>query len=280
MDNRFSIIIPACNRPNDLSGCIKGLLRNSNSYDIEIIISDDSCSEKELKHVEEEYNNYDNIRFVNGPKKGPAANRNNGAKNASGNWLIFLDDDCVPSADLLINYMHAIVDKRDYRVFEGAIVCLDKKLSPLEYTPVNEHGGKLWSCNFMIDRDLFFRIGGFDENYRYPHMEDIDLRRRLITCGEKIHFIKEAYVSHPLRKIKSGFKLGRYQEMYLYYKNKYKEPTSLSELLFSILKVHYSMAKGFFFHKDFALAVLVMLQHSFYVFIKYNDWTKKYAKTS
>jgi glycosyltransferase involved in cell wall biosynthesis len=50
-----------------------------NSSNYEIIVSNDSLINPELQLLKEEY---PFIRFINGSKKGPAANRNNGAKHA------------------------------------------------------------------------------------------------------------------------------------------------------------------------------------------------------
>ena len=63
----------------------------------EVIVSDDSkqCIAKEL--IQEKYSW---VKWIEGPKKGPAANRNNGAKYATGDWFIFIDDDCEPQKDL------------------------------------------------------------------------------------------------------------------------------------------------------------------------------------
>ena len=47
------------------------------------------------------------VRWNEGPRRGPAANRNFGARVADGEWLIFLDDDCNPRPGFLAAYLKA-----------------------------------------------------------------------------------------------------------------------------------------------------------------------------
>jgi GT2 family glycosyltransferase len=274
----FSVIIPTCNRPKDLLVCIESLLKNVRveSISFEIIISDDTRKLYVLDSVKKALGCHSNIHFVNGPMKGPAANRNNGARYAKGEWLIFLDDDCIPSESLLDTYYTSILKDVDCQVFEGAIVVNSTKVSPLEYAPVNEVGGKLWSCNFMIKKDLFWQIGGFDENFLFPHMEDVDLRSRISETGEKILFLRKAFVYHPLRRITNGFKLGKYQAMYIYYKYKHAETPDLFVLLTAVLRTHYAMAKGCFYHRDILLAPLVLFEHIITILFRYRFWIRQY----
>ena len=66
--------------------------------------------------------------------------------------------------------------------------------------PLNLDGGKLWSCNFALRRDVFESLRGFDETF--PHaMEDCDLHLRLKQNGARIHFVAHALVRHPWRSL-------------------------------------------------------------------------------
>ncbi|MFM6530798.1 MAG: glycosyltransferase family 2 protein, partial [Dolichospermum sp.] len=56
--------------------------------------------------------NYPWVKWVAGPGKGPAANRNNGAKYATGEWLAFTDDDCLPDPQWLASYGEAIANNK------------------------------------------------------------------------------------------------------------------------------------------------------------------------
>ncbi|OYV46073.1 MAG: hypothetical protein B7X06_03880 [Verrucomicrobia bacterium 21-51-4] len=105
----ISIIIPTYKRPEELEICLKEILHQiqRNSYiNEEIIVCDDEhCTslQQKLTALSPE------IRYVQGPQKGPASNRNAGAKMAQGQWLIFIDDDCIPEPGWLEAYRQSFV---------------------------------------------------------------------------------------------------------------------------------------------------------------------------
>ena len=96
MSKLFSLVVPTCNRPSILQKCLLSII-NAQDFDrlvSDVIITDDSTSNETRELLTEAFNGY-NILYINGPRKGPAANRNNGAKLAKATWLIFLDDDII-----------------------------------------------------------------------------------------------------------------------------------------------------------------------------------------
>ena len=194
----FSIIIPTCNRNDLLGKCLFLLNQQESIIDYEVIVTDDGITNSAKSFVEEKF---PIVRWVEGPKKGPAANRNNGAKFASGEWIIFIDDDCLPDNKLLKNYFSAIsIRNKSQLVFEGKIIANREQRRFDEEVPLNLNGGCLWSCNFCIEKNLFFSIGKFDEKFPYPSMEDADLYERLAKI-HSISFLNDAVVIHPWRRI-------------------------------------------------------------------------------
>ena len=151
----ISVIIPSCNRKDLLAKCLDLISPYSQTIkeSFEVIVTDDSKDLIIKWLIKEEY---PWVTWVDGPKKGPAANRNNGAKIAKGKWLVFLDDDCEPDKDLLHAYLLSINESFSSQVFEGAILSSGKLTNPLYTAPINETGGYLWSCNFAINKESFF----------------------------------------------------------------------------------------------------------------------------
>lgn len=70
----------------------------STHFHYEVIVSDDGRESTAKAMMAERF---PWARWVPGPQRGPAANRNNGAKQAEGEWLVFTDDDCLPQAGWL-----------------------------------------------------------------------------------------------------------------------------------------------------------------------------------
>jgi len=192
----ISVIIPTCNREKELELCISNFYKSilNNNY-VEVIVSNDY----KKKEIDESIQlKFPKVMFINGPQKGPAANRNHAAKLAKGDWLIFLDDDCIPQQNWLINYKTEIT-KNCALVFEGKTITEREKQRYDEVSPINLLGGKLWSCNFAIQKKLFISLNGFDENYPFSTMEDIDFKERAKFLSN-FHFVNESIVVHPWRK--------------------------------------------------------------------------------
>ncbi len=275
----LSVVIPTYKRNNLLGLCLdcltagKQMLTNAH---YEVIVTDDDPEAGAKSFISE---NYPWVTWVHGPQKGPAANRNNGAKHAKGDWLVFLDDDCLPDSRLLYEYFTASLDEEN-KVLEGKILPDGVTTSPLDYAPVNETGGHLWSCNFAIQKILFNEFRGFDEYFKFPHLEDNDLNKRLVQAGYIPFFLKYALVVHPLRKISSGIKMGLYQEMFFYYNSKHGVETYYVRTVKSIIRVHGSMIKRNFFSMDLFRAFIIMFEHVLVFTINFKKWKKIYVGKS
>lgn len=140
------------------------------------------------------------VRYTNGPRKGPAANRNNGARLAVGDWLVFTDDDCLPDAGWLQAYDKAIVNNPESIALEGKTIALGIQKRFDETAPLNEKGGNFWSCNIAINHLVFTVESGFDIGFPYAIMEDTDLYERL-KLRSTVPFIPTALIMHPWRSI-------------------------------------------------------------------------------
>ena len=173
----------------------------------EVIVSDDGRQSTAQSLVEKEFSGF---RWIEGPKKGPAANRNKAVKNAHGEYIVFVDDDCLPDKEWLAAYASAL--SPDIEVYEGRTTCMEGICSPLQQSPTNDKGGYLWSCNMMIKKSLFLDIGKFDEEFPYPAMEDVDFREHLKEAGNQIKFVEAGVVDHASRRIASGKQRGAAME--------------------------------------------------------------------
>src|SRR5271155_4241866 len=97
----LSVIIPTYKRREILSVCLQRLapeIQNLSPDLFEVIVTDDALGDDPHDSLTQEY---PWVRHNRGPQKGPASNRNSGAKSARGDWLIFVDDDCLPQPSFL-----------------------------------------------------------------------------------------------------------------------------------------------------------------------------------
>jgi len=88
---RVSVIIPAYDAAATIAGTVDSVLAQT-LQDLEIICVDDGSTDRTLSIVK----NYgDRVRLLEQANSGPAAARNHGARNSSGDYLAFLDADDV-----------------------------------------------------------------------------------------------------------------------------------------------------------------------------------------
>jgi len=195
---RFSVIIPTCHRNDDLARCLERLAPGAQTLlaaDYEVIVSDDGRASTAEATVREQF---PWARWTQGPRRGPAANRNHGARQARGEWLVFTDDDCLPNAGWLAAYAAAATPEAT--LLEGKTdACGTRDRLDME-CPINANGGNLWSCNFAVRAEVFRVVGGFDEAFPGAAMEDMDLHERLKAAGHRAKFLPEARVLHPWRR--------------------------------------------------------------------------------
>jgi GT2 family glycosyltransferase len=206
MVTHATIVIPTCNRHRELERCLSALQSQIPLDDsVEVFVCDDGNTEEAKELLR---NRYRWVQWLQGPRRGAAANRNIGAREASGQWLIFLDDDCTPRADWLAAYISSFQTGVSNRlILEGPTFAENHTRSLLLEGPHNPTGGRLLSCNFAILRALFDKVNGFDERYSL-YFEDTELHARLRQSGYSVRFLPEAAVDHPLRRIPSARKLA------------------------------------------------------------------------
>jgi len=186
----ISVVIPTCERPELLARCLEKVTGAE-----EVIVTDDSNSYRTRQLI---HGRFPGVKWVRGPRRGPAANRNFGASQARYDWIAFIDDDCIPGDRWVENLSSALANAN---LAEGKTICPDKTNHPLEEIVENLSGGLLWSCNFGIRRDLFSRLGGFDEDFLEAGGEDLELAWRLSQNGFSALFASEAVVYHPARRL-------------------------------------------------------------------------------
>lgn len=109
------------------------------------------------------------------------AARNIGAHHAKGGWLLLTDMDHVLPADTLRAVVEGAHDSSVVYVFSR-----------------REHTGESigpHSASFLMTRDLFWTIGGYDETLSGHYGTDGDFRRRLIRHAQMM-VLREALVRH------------------------------------------------------------------------------------
>jgi len=148
-------------------------------------------------------------RHIETPRPVSAARaRNLGAAAAQGDFLVFIDSDCIAAPELIDHFV-------PWLQAGSAVVCggvtietgeywsmCDDLLVFADYLDTSPAGERAWvpSLSLCMQRSLFRRIGGFDERFPGAAGEDTDLSLRLRAAGITLAFEPRARVTHRHRR--------------------------------------------------------------------------------
>lgn len=210
MDIRYSIIVPLFNRPDEIDDLLQSLTKQTFEGDFEVVVVEDGSREK-AENVVEKYKDRLRVKYLYKENTGPGDSRNYAMKQASGNYFIILDSDCI-----LPNHYMEYVDcflKKNYVDCFGGPDASDDSFSDVQkainysmtsfFTTGGIRGNKKSlsrfeprSFNMGISKEVFQRVGGYGKIH--PG-EDPDLTMKIWDAGFKTAFIEEAFVYHKRR---------------------------------------------------------------------------------
>jgi glycosyltransferase involved in cell wall biosynthesis len=198
----YSVVVPVYNGGSDLKECVAAI-QAAISPSSELIVVDDGSTD----------GSFDVAKvlgarvFSTGTRKGPGAARNVGAQHAQGEYLIFIDADCLIRPDTLSKLQRLIRSNPEIDAVFGSyddaprdrgLISQYKNLSHHYVHQVSsERASTFWAGCGCIKRSLFFQLGGFDtERFCRPSIEDIHLGYRAKLEGANIYLAKDIQVSH------------------------------------------------------------------------------------
>lgn len=131
-----------------------------------------------------------------------AVERNLAAANATGDILLFTDADCIPEQDWVENIVSAykkgvaaVCGSFPYSEKSYVGKCLDRanafKFQPDRPSCFVDYGP---TANFSVRREVFERLGGFNESFVHGH--DMEFCMRIKASGRQLFFLPEAKVYH------------------------------------------------------------------------------------
>ncbi len=282
----FSVIVAAYNAEATLEALLHSL-SNQTHRDYEIIVVDD-CSTDKTPHIAQSYR----CNLIQLPENhGPAYCRNRGAQNAHGEILVFTDSDCQP-APIWLENIQKHFSRNDTDAIMGRLALmpstlLGESISALGFPAGGSIGfDKIWkvdkagftdslsSCNCAIKKDVFYKIGMFDESFPYPGGEDSLLAYNLRRSNYRIKYCPDLLVYHEARDSLVDFlkwQLRRGMSSYIFSKKISGKKDFISLRMWStrnIIKYHYT-------DKKFPLVLLLLFTSFFaqffgFLFAKYN----------
>jgi GT2 family glycosyltransferase len=191
-----------------LRACLQGIaLLDYPRSQFEVIVVDDGSMDPpsgEVRQFEEVLS----VGLVEvTPNGGPALARNAGAARAVGDYLVLMDDDCVPDRDWLRRIDERLRDFPKAMV-GGALrngapqsICAEagQQLVDFLYHYYNaDLNNARWfmSANIACPREEFLAIGGFGTHFPLAAAEDRDFCDRWREAGHRMILAPQAVVSH------------------------------------------------------------------------------------
>lgn len=208
----YSFIIPIYNRPDELQELLESFTtQKGTNLSYEIIVVEDGSTHTSASVIQE-FEGVLPLRYIVQENMGPGGARNTGAKQALGEFLVFLDSDTV----LPNSYLQAIEweaqsnpadlwggpdrAREDFSVIQKAI---DYSMTSF-LTTGGIRGSKRSvdtfyprTFNMGIRKSAFEKVQGFRPGMRYG--EDLDLSMRAIAAGYRSALYEGAWLYHKRR---------------------------------------------------------------------------------
>lgn len=255
MANRplVSIIIVNWNTKDYLSNCLNSIARNKPIVPIEVIVVDNNSKDESSEMVRKKY---PWVRLIaNKNNNGFAKGNNQGWKNSSGKYVLFLNPDTIihkKCLEIMINFMEknpqagscsAKLINSDgsdqklgfyrrtptlMRIFFShspiatAILIIpyfrEKFFEHTDFSKIQEIDQPPGAC-FFTRSSILKKLGAMDELYEL-YFEDVDLAYRIKLNGWKQYFLHRALITHFVGR--STLQLGHAKRSFLYYRSMIK----------------------------------------------------------
>lgn len=147
------------------------------------------------------------VIVVNEPfEAGPAEARNAGAERASGDVLVFVDADVLVHRDAFARIRAAFASDPglsavfgsydDEPAHDGTVSAFRNLLHHHVHQTSPGPAETFWAGLGAIRRDAFLDIGGFDDAYSVPSIEDVELGVRLTDAGHRLELAPDIQGKH------------------------------------------------------------------------------------
>lgn len=208
-----SVIVPTYNGANKILNILRSLEKQV-CQDFETIVVVDGSTDNTLLVLEQNKFALKSFKIIEQSNKGRAGARNTGVREATGDLLIFFDDDMRPQKDcvsyhishhkmfagsicvgsILNDYENAQTEMQKYKAYVSRLWEKDLKALGKHNEPLPKEMLYISAANFSLPKDLFIKLKGFDE--KLSDLEDLDFAITSYLNGIPIFFNEWAFSWH------------------------------------------------------------------------------------
>jgi len=210
----LSIVIPSYNRRESLARLVSTLLEQDHAdHKVEIVVVLDGSIDGSAETLAEVVVPPGMTLLIRQqPNRGPSAARNAGIADASGEIVLFLDDDMVPLPRFVKSHLEAYRDVQIDGVIgqiksvsapcvPPTVATLMENLFDDQHHRLSEEGAAVtamdvFTGNLSVKRSRLLEVGGFDESLTGLAAEDTDLGHRLLAAGARFVYVPDAVADH------------------------------------------------------------------------------------
>jgi len=201
-----SVIIVNYNGQNHLEKCLHALMQNDYE-NFEIIIVDNNSIDSSVEFVKKNYPSIDIVKLEE--NFGFAEPNNIGAKKARGDFLLFLNNDTIPTSNFITELVKVAKEDPEIVILQSLLLKPDDTVD--SSGDFIDRYGRAYSsrekinqtrpilsargASMMIRKDIFWEFGGFDKNF-FASFEDVDLGIRAWIWGHKVVAVSSSIVYH------------------------------------------------------------------------------------
>ena len=280
MQIKFSVIIPSYNRATLIKRAINSVLFQTYT-NWELIIIDNESTD----NTEEIINKYHDkrIAFLKISNKGVIAkSRNLGLKNATGDWIAFLDSDdwwhkeklsiCFKyinsNTDLIYHKLIIKSRKNKFFLFERSLNT--KKLKKPIARSLLINGNVINNSSVVIRKNIIDKVKGLSEEFNLVTAEDYNLWLKISNISNNFKFINRNlgfYFIHESNTLRHDMSIPTRAASLAYINNLSESEKELwdSNLLFMSARYYYLIEN---YRKAFSMFNMIFYKVSFYKKIK------------
>jgi len=185
----IAVVVPCYNEERFIGDCLDRLEAvDRGGCEVSVIVIDNGSTDGTIGILEKK-----KAAFVSEPDTSISGLRNRGARRTEGEFLGFVDADCLVSRDWAANALRAFSESGDRAGIVGAPYDLPEECSWIERTwnlvtsgSGDGRGPTRWipAGNMIVRRKAFDAVGGFDETLSTN--EDVDFCDRVRAAGFEV----------------------------------------------------------------------------------------------